>query len=78
MSGKRSRKKTAVPYPPRRRPVILSPGDYDAWLNPAEQDSSKLAYMFEPPAGAELATSAVDPIINNARNEGPEYFEEIE
>jgi hypothetical protein len=27
-------------------PVILSPGDYDPWLNPEEQDSSKLAYMF--------------------------------
>jgi putative SOS response-associated peptidase YedK len=60
-----------------RMPVILSPTDYDAWLNPVEQDSSKLAYMFEPPAGDELTTVAVDPIINNARNEGPDYFKEI-
>jgi putative SOS response-associated peptidase YedK len=41
-----------------RMPVILSPGDYGAWLNPEEQDSSKLAYMFEPPAGDELARPA--------------------
>jgi putative SOS response-associated peptidase YedK len=61
-----------------RMPVILSPGDYDAWLNPAEQDSSKLAYMFEPPSGDELATAAVDPIINNARNEGPDFFKEVQ
>jgi putative SOS response-associated peptidase YedK len=56
-------------------PVILSPGDYDAWLNPEEQDSSKLAYLFD--GFDELTTAAVDPIINNARNEGPDCFEEV-
>lgn len=61
-----------------RMPVILSPGDYDAWLNPDEQDSTKLAYMLEPPAGDELATHAVDPIINNARNEGADFYKEVE
>jgi putative SOS response-associated peptidase YedK len=55
-----------------RMPVILSPVDYDAWLNPAEQDSSKLAYLFE--GLDELTTVTVDPIVNNARNEGRIVF----
>ena len=58
-----------------RMPVILSPADYDAWLNPAQQDSSKLAYLFE--GFGELTTSPVNPVVNNARHDGPDCIEEI-
>jgi len=57
-------------------PVILSPNDYDAWLNPEEQDSSKLAYLFEP--FDELTTSPVNPIMNNTRHEGPDCIESVQ
>jgi putative SOS response-associated peptidase YedK len=56
-------------------PVILSPGDYDAWLNPGEHDSSNVAYLFD--GFDELASAAVNPIINNARNEGPDCIAEV-
>src|SRR5689334_323979 len=37
-----------------RMPVILSPVDYDAWLDPAQNDPEKLKYLFEPFPSDEL------------------------
>ena len=37
----------AKPYHDRM-PVILSLADYDAWLDPATTDGTKLSYLFEP------------------------------
>lgn len=58
-----------------RMPVILSPNDYAAWLNPDEKDATKLAYLFEPPADNELVMYPVNKIVSNARNEGPQCIE---
>lgn len=59
-----------------RVPVILSPNDYDMWTNPGENDPAKLAYLFEPLPDGELVASAVNPVMNNARHEGPDCIEQ--
>jgi putative SOS response-associated peptidase YedK len=55
-----------------RMPVILSPNDYAEWLDPQAKEPVKLLTPF--PA-SEMAAIAVNPIVNNARNEGPECIE---
>lgn len=59
-----------------RMPVILDPGDWDAWLaesTPAEELRSLLR-----PAPTELLTAyAVSPAVNNVRNEGPELLDPL-
>ena len=57
-----------------RMPVILSPNDYAEWLDPQAREPGKLMTPF--PA-ADMAAVAVNPIVNNARNEGPECIEPI-
>ncbi len=51
-------------------PVILSPADYDAWLDPATTDATKLSYLFEPFPAAEMVTRAVNPVIYSVHDEG--------
>ncbi len=38
-----------------RLPVILSPNDYDAWLDSAMHDPAKLAYLYEPFPSSEMS-----------------------
>jgi hypothetical protein len=54
---------------------VAARGDYAARLNPDERDATKLAYLFEPPADNELVMFAVNTIVSNARNEGPQCIE---
>lgn len=55
-----------------RMPAILSPNDYAEWLDPQSKEPGKLLTPF--PA-SEMEAVAVNPIVNNARNEGPECIE---
>jgi putative SOS response-associated peptidase YedK len=57
-----------------RMPVILSPKDYSAWL---DTDRENLLEMLRPFPASEMAAVAVNPVVNNARNEGPECVEPI-
>jgi putative SOS response-associated peptidase YedK len=57
-----------------RMPVILSPNDYAKWLDPHKSAPNKLLTPF--PA-AEMSAVAVNPIVNNARNEGPGCIEPL-
>jgi putative SOS response-associated peptidase YedK len=57
-----------------RMPVILSPNDYADWLNPNANEPDKLLTAF--PA-SQMSAILVNPIVNNARNEGPECIEPI-
>lgn len=57
-----------------RMPVILSPNDYAEWLDPQAREPGKLMTSF--PA-SEMAAVAVNPIVNNARNEGPDCIEPL-
>jgi putative SOS response-associated peptidase YedK len=55
-----------------RMPVILSPDDYDRWLDPSIREPDKLRPLLRPyPASAMLAVP-VSGHVNNPKNEGAE------
>ena len=57
-----------------RMPVVLGSNDYVTWLDPAATNLDKLLTPFP---SDELVRVAVNPIVNNARNEGPECIAPI-
>jgi putative SOS response-associated peptidase YedK len=60
-----------------RMPVILEPGEWDRWLDPAEHDPGRLAPMMDPyPAGL-MAMHPVGPWVNSARNDDSRCVEEF-
>lgn len=59
-----------------RMPVILRPGDYEAWLNP--QSKPELLQSLLKPCPADwLVASPVSKQVNNARNDDPACIEEL-
>jgi putative SOS response-associated peptidase YedK len=60
-----------------RMPVILSAADYALWLDPEFHDTSMLASKLVPLAHDELTAIAVDPIVNNPRNDVPECVMQV-
>jgi putative SOS response-associated peptidase YedK len=58
-----------------RMPVILSPREYDRWLDPALEDVGRLEALLKPVPSESVAMTAVNPIVNNARNEDPRCVE---
>jgi putative SOS response-associated peptidase YedK len=56
-----------------RQPVILHRHEWSVWLNPELEDMDALKSMIRP-WDRELVFDAVDPAINNSRNEGAEFF----
>jgi putative SOS response-associated peptidase YedK len=58
-------------------PVILSPNDYHAWLDPQTTDAAKLSYLFEPCPVEELTSYPVNPVVNSARHEGADCIEAV-
>jgi putative SOS response-associated peptidase YedK len=52
-----------------RMPAVLARNDYEEWLNPSATDLTK---MLTPCPADELICYQVDPVVNNARNEGPQ------
>jgi putative SOS response-associated peptidase YedK len=56
-------------------PVILSPKDFDAWLDPTNKDPDSLKYLFEPYPASDMTDTVVNPYVNKAGNEGPECVE---
>ena len=51
--------------------MILRPGDYAAWLDPATKEDD-LAGLLLPYPDAEMAAVPVLPLVNKAGVEGPE------
>lgn len=58
-----------------RMPVILSPNDYDIWLDAEANEPAKLSYLYEPFPASELIATPVSTIVNNAKHEGPQCIE---
>ena len=54
-----------------RMPVILSPNDYDRWLDPSVTDPDEVQKLLNPYAG-EMHAHPVSRAVNNVRNDGPE------
>jgi putative SOS response-associated peptidase YedK len=61
-----------------RMPVILATRDYDKWLDAAIEDAAQLEPLLKPYPASEMALRAVNPIVNNARNEDPRCVEPAE
>jgi putative SOS response-associated peptidase YedK len=55
-----------------RMPVILDEKDYEAWLNPAQQDVEKLKGYLKPFASEEMQSWKVSTRVNHVGNEGPQ------
>jgi putative SOS response-associated peptidase YedK len=48
-------------------PVILPPGAYDQWLDPAEQQPDRLADLLKPYPDSEMTAYPVSTLVNNPR-----------
>lgn len=59
-------------------PVILEPGDFDLWFDPAEQNHDRLAPLLRPAANNLLAMYPVSRYVNKPANEGPECIAPLE
>jgi putative SOS response-associated peptidase YedK len=58
-----------------RMPVLLEPGQFDAWLDPAHRDVAALSrFLLPAPAGSMVAV-AVGSRVNSSRSEGAELIE---
>jgi putative SOS response-associated peptidase YedK len=54
-----------------RMPVILTPGDYAAWLDPSLQDPTALQHLLEPCSNDELVVEPVGTHVNRVANDDP-------
>jgi putative SOS response-associated peptidase YedK len=54
-----------------RMPVILAPGDYANWLDPALQDTAVFQHLLAPCGEDELVAEAVGSHVNRATNDDP-------
>jgi len=50
-----------------RMPVILKPSDYDAWMNPLNDDLDALSKLLVPYPAAEMHATAVGDFVNSVR-----------
>ncbi len=56
-------------------PVILSPDQYDHWLDPAFENQQELQSLMQPYEGDDLVVTAVSTIVNSPANDGPACIE---
>ncbi len=55
-----------------RMPVILAPGSYGQWLDPAEQPPDRLAALLQPYPADEMTAFPVSRYVNRPQNDSPE------
>jgi putative SOS response-associated peptidase YedK len=60
-----------------RMPVILPQEDWERWLDPEQQDAAKVQPMLAPYPAEMMAGTAVNPIVNNTKNDSPACIEPI-
>lgn len=61
-----------------RMPVILSPEDWQLWLDPEFEQAELLQPLLRPFDPAAMATQAVSSYVNSPRNEGPDCLIPVE
>jgi len=59
-----------------RMPVILPPSAWDAWLDPANDDTEALGRLLVPAPAELLTVYPVSTAVNYVRNDGPELITE--
>jgi putative SOS response-associated peptidase YedK len=60
-----------------RMPMIIDPGSWTDWLDPANSDVADLKALLAPAAASGLTTFAVSTEVNSVRNNGPQLIEPI-
>ena len=60
-----------------RMPVILEPGVWDAWLDPATQDAAALRALVVPYPAEGMMAWPIGAWVGNARNQGPRCVEPL-
>ena len=61
-----------------RMPVVLPPDAWDEWLDPENQDVSRLQKLLVPAPAREFEAYEISTLVNNVRHEGPDLIEPIE
>ena len=60
-----------------RMPMIIDPGSWADWLDPANSDVADLRALLSPAAASGLTTYPVSTAVNSVRNNGPQLIEPI-
>lgn len=60
-----------------RMPVILEPGDFGRWLDPAEKDRGALLALLRPAPSEGLEAYPVATAVNSPKNEGRELINRL-
>jgi putative SOS response-associated peptidase YedK len=60
-----------------RMPVILSPDDYDLWLDPGVTDPAKISDLLRPFDARQMKAHPVSSFVNKAGNDSPECAAEV-
>jgi putative SOS response-associated peptidase YedK len=58
-----------------RMPVILAPGDYKRWLDPATEEPAQLAHLLAPCGDDELVAEPISTHVNRVANDDPRCIE---
>ena len=64
----------AVGWVHDRMPMVVSPGHWDEWLDPATGDAESLLRAITPAASDDLETRAVSTAVNSVANDGPDLI----
>lgn len=57
-----------------RMPMVVSPGHWDEWLDPATGDRDSLLRAIAPAASDDLETRPVSTAVNSVANDGPDLI----
>ena len=60
-----------------RMPVILTPHDYDLWLDPTMQHVETVKPLLRPFTADELVAYSVSTLVNNPRHDAPQCLEPV-
>jgi putative SOS response-associated peptidase YedK len=60
-----------------RMPVLIAPGDFEAWLDCRSGSTKEIEHLLGPPPEGYLDIVEVSAKLNNPRNEGPEVQEPV-
>ena len=60
-----------------RMPVILNPDRYDDWLDPGQQNTTRLFDLVQSYPAEEMEANPVSRLVNNARFDDPRCIETL-
>jgi putative SOS response-associated peptidase YedK len=61
-----------------RMPMVIDPGSFQDWLDPANSDPGDLLALLAPAAAGGLTSYPVSTAVNSVRNNGPDLIERVE